>query len=146
MVFPSKRNGFVPSFEVESRSSLVSSRKLQTCKFRRSEGGSASETLRCLTDVGPETDAEVGGKVVSEFEVEGKGEDVDVDVVIARVRIVADVDMFEDGGGMANGLEKEKVEEEGGIAQSGVELDGKCRVGETTSSALTWGSGGYLGK
>lgn len=114
-VFPSKRNGFVPSFDVESRSSLVSSRKLHTCRFRRSEGGSANETLRCLTDVGPEADVEAGSKVVSEFEVEGKVEDVDVDVVMERLRIVADVDRFEEEVGMANGLEKGKVEEEEGI-------------------------------
>jgi hypothetical protein len=146
VVFPSKRKGLVPSFEVECRSSLMSSRKLQTCRFRRSEGGRASETLRCLTDAGPETDVEVGGKVVTEFKVEGKGADVDVDVVIARVRIVADVDTFEDEDGAANGLEKEKVEEEDGIVQSGDQLGSKCRVVGTDSSALTWRSGGYLGK
>lgn len=68
-----------------------------------------------------------------EFEIEGKGEDVDVDVVMARALIVADVDMFEDEEGMANGLEKEKVEEVGGIVQSGLEPDSKCRVAATTA-------------
>lgn len=86
-----------------------------------SEGGTASETLRCLTDAEAETETEGGGGVVSEFEVEGKGEGVDVDVVMARVLIVADVDTFEVEEGMANGLEKEKVEEEDGIVQSGLE-------------------------
>lgn len=132
-MFPSKRNGFVPSFDVETRSSLVSSRKLQTWRFRRSEGGSANETLRCLTDVEPETDVEAGGKVVSEFEVEGKGGDVDVDVVMARVRIVADVDTFEEAEGVTNGLEKEKVEEEDGIVQGGLELDSKWRARAKTA-------------
>ena len=79
-----------------------------------SEGGKASDTRRCLTEV--ETDAEAGGGgVVSEFEVEGKGEDVDVDVVMARVWAVADVDRFEEDEGTTNGFWKEKVEEEGGM-------------------------------
>lgn len=57
-----------------------------------------------MADVEAETDVVAGGKVVSEFEVEGKGEGVDVDVVIARLRIVADVDTFEDEEGTANAL------------------------------------------
>ena len=126
----------MPSFEVESKSSLVSSRKLHTWRFRGSEGGSASETLRCLTDVEAETDVAAGDKVVPEFEVEGKGEDVDVDVVMASVLIVADVDTFEDEEGVANGLEKEKVEEEDGIVQRGLEVDSRCRVVAQQSFSL----------
>ena len=82
--------------------SLVSSRKLHAWRFRRSEGGRASDTLRCLAKAETETEVEAGGEVVSEFEVEGKGEGVDVDVVMARVRIVADVETFEDEEGTAN--------------------------------------------
>jgi len=92
---PSKRDGFEPSLEVDRRSSLVSSRKDQAWKFRRSEEGNASETLLCLADVETETEVEAGSEVVSEFEVEGKGEGFDVDVVMGKVRIVADVDTFE---------------------------------------------------
>jgi hypothetical protein len=105
----------VPSLDVETRSSLVSSRKLHAWKFRRSEGGIASETLRCLVDVETETEVEAGSGVAPGFEVKGKGEGVDVDVVMTRLRIVADVGMFEEDGGTANGLEKEKVEEEDDI-------------------------------
>lgn len=92
---PSKRSGFEPSLEVESRSSpsLVSSRKGHTSNVRVSEEGNASDVLRCLFKVGTE---EAGGEVVSEFEVEGNGEGVDVDVVMARVWAVADVATFED--------------------------------------------------
>lgn len=116
--FPPKRRGFVPSLDVETKSSLVSSRKLHAWRFRRSEGGTASETLRCLVDGETETEVAVGSKVASEFEVKGKGEGVDVDVVMAWPRIVADVCMFAGEGGMANGWEKEKVE--GGIVPSRV--------------------------
>lgn len=106
-------SGFAPSFEAESRSSLVSSRKFHAWRDRRSEEGTTNETLLCL--IGVEAEEEVVGKVVSEFKVEGKGEDVDVDVVMARVRVVPDIDRFEEEEGTANGLEKEKVEEEDGI-------------------------------
>ena len=128
-VFPLNHNGFELSLEVESRSSLVSSRKFHAWGFRRSEEGKASDTLRCLADAEMETDVEAGGEVVSEFEVEGKGEGVDVDVVMARVRIVADVDTFEDEGGTANALWK-KVEEEAAIVWGGVELDCRSRGAE----------------
>jgi hypothetical protein len=77
-----------------------------------SEGGKASETLRCLT---VETEAEAGSEVVSEFEVEGKGEAVDVDVVMARVWAVADVDTFEGEEETANGFWNENGEEEVGM-------------------------------
>ena len=86
-----------------------------------------------MTDGEAETDVEAGLKVVAEFEVKGRGEDIDVDVVMGRELIVADVDRFEDEEGVANGLEKEKVEEEGGIVQSGLELDSKCRVAAMTA-------------
>ena len=78
----------------------MSSRKLHAWRFRKSEEGKASDTLRCLADAETETDVEAGGEVVSEFEVEGGG--VDVDVVMARVRIFADVDTFEDEEGTEN--------------------------------------------
>ena len=90
----------------------MSSRKDHAWRFRRSEEGKASDTLRCLPDVEMETEVEAGGKVVSEFEVEGKGEGFDVDVVMARVRIVADVDTFEDEGGTANAFWKKAEEED----------------------------------
>jgi hypothetical protein len=86
----------------------VSSRKLQAWRFRRSEGGTASETLRCLVDAETETEVAAGSEVASEFEVKGKGEGVGVDVVMAWPRIVADVGIFAEDGGMANGLAKEK--------------------------------------
>ena len=108
--FPSKRSGLELSLDVERRSSLVSSRKDHAWRVRRSEGGRASDTLRCLTGV------ETGDEVVSEFEVEGKGEGVDVDVVMARVWAVADVDTFEEEDGTAKGFEKEKAEEEDGMS------------------------------
>jgi hypothetical protein len=111
--FPLNHSGFELSLDVESRSSLVSSRKVHAWRFRKSEEGKASDTLRCLADVETETDVEAGGEVVvSEFEVEGKGEGVDVDVVMARVRIVADVDKFEDEDGTANAFwKKAEVED-----------------------------------
>lgn len=90
----------------------MSSRKLHAWRFRRSEEGNASDTLRCLAEVETETDVEAGIEVVSEFEVEGKGEGFDVDVVMARVRIVADVDTFEDEEGRANAFWKKAEEEE----------------------------------
>jgi len=96
---PLNCSGFELSLDVENMPSLVSSRKLHAWRFRRSEGGRASDTLRCLAEA--ETEVEAGGEVVSEFEVEGKG-GVDVDVVMARVRIVADVETFEDEEGTAN--------------------------------------------
>ena len=136
--FPSKRNGFEVSLEVDRRSSLVSSRKDHAWKFRRSEDGKASETLLCLADVETETEVEAGGEVVvvSEFEVEGKGEGVDVDVVMVRVRIAADVDTLEDCGGTAKACWK-KVEDGivlrdggGGGREGGrIELDCRCREG-----------------
>lgn len=55
------------------------------------------------------------------FEVVGKGDVVDVVVVMASVRIVADVDTFDDEEGTPNGLEKEKVEEEDGMFKVGLE-------------------------
>ena len=115
--FPSKRSGFGPSLDVDNRSSLVSSRKVHAWRARTSEGGKTSETLRCLVDVGVETETDAGGKVVSEFV--GKGEGVDVAVVMAGVRIVADVDTFGEDEGTANGLENKKVEEDG-IVPSGI--------------------------
>jgi len=96
----------------------VSSRKLHAWRFRRSEEGKASDTLRCLAEVETETDVEAGVEVVSEFEVEGKGEGFDVDVVMARVRIVADVERFEDEEGRANAFWK-KAEEEEAIVRGG---------------------------
>ena len=88
----------------------MSSRKGHAWRVRMSEGGRASETLRCLTGV------ETGEEVVSEFEVEGMGEGVDVDVVMARVWAVADVDRFGEEDGTAKGLEKEKAEDEDGMS------------------------------
>ena len=95
----------------------MSSRKRHPCRDRRSEGGTASETLLCLADVETEIDAGAGtgGEVVLVFEVVGKGDVVDVVVVMASVRIVADVGTVDDEEGAANGLEKEKVEEDAGI-------------------------------
>lgn len=116
--FPPKRSGFELSLEVERRSSLVSSRKVNAWEFRRSEEGNARDTLRCLADEETETDVGAGGRVVSEFKVEGKGEGVDVDVVMARVRIVADVDTFEDEEGIANEFWK-KAEEVDAIVRDG---------------------------
>jgi len=113
--FPSNRSGLELSFE--RRSSLVSSRKGHAWRVRRSEGGRASDTLRCLTGV------ETGDEVVSEFEVEGMGEGVDVDVVMARVWAVADVDTFEEEDGTAKGFEKEKVEEEDGMSNGRNEIE-----------------------
>lgn len=115
-VFPSKRSGFEPSLDAESRSSLVSSRKFQAWKVRRSEGGNASDILRCLTEMGMDEGTGGAGEVVSEFEVEGKGEGVDVDVVMTRVWAVADVDTFEDEAGTVNGFWKEKAEEDDGMS------------------------------
>lgn len=71
--------------------------------------------------MGTETDAGAGGKAVLVFEVVGKGDVVDVVVVMASVRIVADVDTFDDEEGTPNGLEKEKVEEEDGMFKVGLE-------------------------
>lgn len=82
--------------DADRRSSLVSSRNVHAWKVRRSEEGKASETLLCLADVEMEAEVEAGGKVVSEFGVEGKGGGFDVDVVMVRAWIVADVDRFED--------------------------------------------------
>lgn len=100
------------------RSSLVSSRKVNAWRFRRSEEGNARDTLRCLADEETETDMGAGGGVVPEFKVEGKGEGVDVDVVMARVRIVADVDTFEDEEGTTNEFWK-KAEEVEAIVRDG---------------------------
>ena len=117
--FPSNRSGLELSLDVERRSSLVSSRKGQAWRVRRSEGGRANDTLRCLTGV------ETGDEVVSEFEVEGKGEGVDVDVVMARAWAVADVDRFEEEGGTAKGFEKEKGEEEDGMSSGRNEVESR---------------------
>lgn len=69
-----------------------------------------------------ETEVVAGDGVVSEFEVEGKGEGVDVDVVMARVRIVADVDRVEDEEGTANAFWKKAEEVDGiaGVGQAGL--------------------------
>lgn len=69
-----------------------------------------------------ETDGGAGGAAVIVFEVVGKGDVVDVVVAMASARIVADVDTFDDEEGTANGLEKEKVEEEAGIGKDGIRV------------------------
>jgi hypothetical protein len=117
--------------DVERRFSLVSSRKLHAGRARASEGGKASDTRRCLTEVG--TEVEMEGEVVSEFEVEGKGEGVDVDVVMAGVWAVADVATFGDEEETANGFWNGKVEEEDGMTSesSWIVGAGRCRDGNS---------------
>jgi hypothetical protein len=71
--FSPERSGIELLLDTERRFGLVSSRKLHAGRVRASEGGKASDTRHCLTEV--RTEVETEGEVLSELEAEGKGVD-----------------------------------------------------------------------